>query len=325
MKILVIGDPHLKASSLPLVEKFLQWISDLIASSHPDMIVNLGDTFHTHNVVRSEVMALVTKHVKVWTQRIRCITLIGNHDMAHPKAPDIHAWLPFIGYDNLYIIDKPHIIDGFYFIPYIDCPDQFDKILSEAMNTAKYIFCHQTFRNANFGFMKSKEGAIVPLTYDGLIISGHIHKTQQLGPVWYPGTPFAQEASDHNEDKGVYMIDTNTNKREIIRSPLPKWMTYTADAQSYFNVISSMNKTDKNHLVIKGTLPELRSIMNSREFRDLKNEYNFTVKKDVISLQHEKTRSISTLEGAVVYYIDNIYDGLLDRDILKKICLESLI
>ena len=327
-KIMVIGDPHLKTSNIKSVEVFFGWILDIVRIQKPDSIVYLGDMFHTHNIVRSEIMTLVTKHIKELTKSVPCYILLGNHDLAHPKTPDIHAWIPFMqGYDNLYIIDKLIFVDGNCYLPYIDSQDEFQIELDKAMSSSDLIFCHQTFRDANFGFITTKEGAIVPTDYKGLIVAGHIHKTQKLGPVWYPGTPFAQEASDNGEIKGINLLDTETRRVTFIESPLPQWITTKTALGAFEAEVLKMNKNNKNHLVLSGPGPELTALMDTQRFRELKKEYGFSVKKEPSTAEGvvKQIRNISTLEGSITQYIDSIYDGDVDREVLKARCLEALI
>lgn len=331
MNTLVVGDPHLKVANLSLAVEFIIWLENVIEDLDPDTVVILGDVFHTHNVVRSEIMALLNDFLTRASQQYASkklypcfFILVGNHDMAHHKTPDIHAWLPFKGkFKNVFIIDKPSTMFGM--IPYIDDPEEFKQAF-DSMRDKPVIFCHQTFRGANFGFVTSKEGAVVPTDYPGQIISGHIHKGQDLGCVWYPGTPFAQEASDHNEVKGIYLYDQESRKRTFIKSPLPQWVTSKAAPANFAEVIAKMDKTNRNHLVIEGPGPEVSAVVDSKQFKELKKEYGFSVKK--VSTSTDKStkslKKVSTVEDAVVEYVDRIYDGAVDREQLKARCLAAL-
>lgn len=326
-KCLIIGDPHLKASSMSLAKDFLSWIERLVAEQKPDFVVNLGDTFHTHNVIRSEVMALVTDHVASMVSMTTYIVLVGNHDMAHHKAPEVHAWLPFVDkFTQLKIVDKPLSTNGISFLPYIDDVSTCQDKLNNLSKSSKTIFCHQTFRGANFGFLEAKDGVVAPEGYEGLIVSGHIHKGQKMGRVWYPGTPFAQEASDADQAKGVYLLDLKTGEATFFESPLPRWVTYKATANDFAKIAESMRKGDRNHLVLTGTSSELSALVDTSRFKELKREYNFSVRKQPMSQDRgvKVARNVSTLEAAVVDYIDNIYQGNVDRNTLKSKCLEAL-
>lgn len=328
MKCLVIGDPHFKVSSIALVRKFVEWIHQMVELHQPDFVVNLGDTFHTHNVIRSEIMAVVAAHVKWMEMHTEYYVLVGNHDMAHHKTPEIHAWLPFIGlYDFIHVIAKPLCGNGLGFMPYFDDPESFLKCYAEFLaKGVKTIFCHQTFLGADYGFMTSKDGVPVPVWPDGEIVSGHVHKAQQMGPVWYPGTPYAQEATDSNMTKGIYLYDLDTRVKEFLPSPLPQWITRKATVSNYLDVVASMRAEDRNHLVLEGPGPELNALLETKAFKDLKTSVGFSVKKDstTVTKSAKTLKRATTIEDAVVEYIDKLYDGAVDKDKLKDKCLSAL-
>jgi DNA repair exonuclease SbcCD nuclease subunit len=325
---LIIGDPHLKASNLKVAKAFLSWIEELVAERHPDCVIYLGDVHHYHNVIRSEVLAMVDEHVAKLVETADVFVCVGNHEMAHHKIPEIHAWLSMKGkYKRLFVADKPFRRfpgDSIAFFPYMDDPSEFDKALEENKD-AKLLFCHQPFVGADWGFTSAKMGTRIPVEYDGLIISGHIHKSQNLGCVWYPGSSFAQGAEDNNLIKGVYLFNFRTSERVFLPSPMPRWMTYRSTIQNVFDIISAMDPNDRNHLVIEGPGKELNSLIDSREFKDLKKKYNFSVKKEsTTSVKSAKVIKGSTLPQVVSEYVDSIYDGAVDRDRLKAKCIAAL-
>jgi DNA repair exonuclease SbcCD nuclease subunit len=308
------------------VRRFLSWLHEVILTEQPDMIVNLGDMFHTHNVVRSEVLAEVDQHLRNIANLCPYFILVGNHDMAHNKTPHIHAWLPYKQkFKTIHIVDEPALIDDMFFMPYIDDAATFNATLDNALESQlSAVFCHQTFLGANFGFIAALDGAKIPTTKTQ-IISGHIHKAQTMGPVWYPGTPYAQESADSNENKGIYLYSTANGAKKFIESPLPKWMTYKIAVTDLEKTVQSMNPNDRNHLVIIGEKPEIDAMVESEFFRNARKALQFSFKKDsVIATKVGTAKSVSSLEQAVVEYIDNIYKGSLDKQSLKYRCLNAL-
>src|ERR1700680_1554966 len=105
---LFIGDPHLKINRFDLATSFLNWLNKLIEEQKPDLVVNLGDTFDTHAVLRSEVLNEFMKHVYgVLSQKIPYVYLVGNHDMYKPNDPKYHAMLPFKNrIKDFYVVDE---------------------------------------------------------------------------------------------------------------------------------------------------------------------------------------------------------------------------
>lgn len=326
--VLIIGDPHFKVSAIQQVRKFIEWLHTIVLDRKPDFVVNLGDTFHTHNVIRSEIMAVVAAHVKWMEKYTEYYILVGNHDMAHHKTPEIHAWLPFIGiYDMAHIIAQPLSGNGLGFLPYIDDPEVFEQNLrSFAEKGVKTVFCHQTFIGANYGFMTSPDGVAIPDWYDGEIVSGHVHKEQQLGPVWYPGTPYAQEATDNNMTKGIYLYDTVSRAKELIVSPMPRWITVKIAPSGFTEAVMRMNREDRNHIVLQGASAEVNALLASREFQDAKKSVGFSVKKELNdgAFQSRTVKRTASLQDAVVEYVDRIYDGTVDKNRLKEKCLSAL-
>ena len=47
-KVLVVGDQHFKIDNIPLINKFIQRLVNIIDDKKPDFIVLLGDLLHTH-------------------------------------------------------------------------------------------------------------------------------------------------------------------------------------------------------------------------------------------------------------------------------------
>src|ERR1035437_6988255 len=120
MKVLFIGDPHLKINRFDLATKFLTWLDALIVEQKPDLVVNLGDTFDTHAVLRSEVINEFMKHVySTINLGIPYVYLIGNHDMYRPNDSKYHAMLPYKNkIPNLHVIDSITDFMGMTFVPY---------------------------------------------------------------------------------------------------------------------------------------------------------------------------------------------------------------
>jgi predicted MPP superfamily phosphohydrolase len=62
-KILLIGDVHLKITRFDLCKSFLNWLNLVIEQEKPDLVINLGDSFDSHAVLRSELMEEFKQHV----------------------------------------------------------------------------------------------------------------------------------------------------------------------------------------------------------------------------------------------------------------------
>ena len=325
-KILFIGDPHLKITKFNLSMRFLSWLDCTIHELSPDLVVNLGDTFDTHSVVRSEIMSEFVQHVRHTVERAPYIYVLGNHDMYKPSDSTYHALMPLMHVDNFTVIDKPTQIGDTTYVPYIHDFKEFPLIKTPIC------VAHQTFVGCDYGYYRPDIGVDADKVAAEIIISGHIHKRQMFGKVIYPGTPFAQGLDDINQSKGVMLFDTETYKYEFIESPLPKWRGMKFQIAQDFSVdymhrqiLSEL--TEKDHWVLDMTGPkaELVAYMDSSKLKFLRETYDIRVRANYTDKIKEKAKiKASSMEDILFQYINNIYDGALDKGIIKDKALEIL-
>jgi DNA repair exonuclease SbcCD nuclease subunit len=324
-KVLFIGDPHLKITRFDLAKQFLAWIDQVIIDTKPDLVVNLGDTFDTHAVVRSEIMAEFMRHVDATRLVCPYIYLVGNHDCFKPSDMKYHALSNMVGKLNDFIIvDKIQDLYGMTFVPYTHSSDDFPK------NTLSICVAHQTFKGADYGDIATKDG-VDPSSIQNaqLIISGHIHKRQVLNnggvEVRYIGSPFSQSASDINQIKGLSLIDINTYKETFIQCPLPIWkglkyeLTPSFDAQEmHEDIVQQLN--DKDHWVIELTGPkaEILGYLGSKKGKSITSGRDVKIKTIFTDKEKKQMRiQASSLDLIVSEYLDKIYSGSIDKQLLK--------
>ena len=327
MKLLLIGDPHLKISRLELSKSFLSWIDGVILDKKPDMIINLGDTFDTHAVVRSEILCEYVDHVKR-NNHIPYMYIVGNHDMFRPNNSKYHVLKSFKGIiNNFTIIDERTDIDDITYVPYIHDFENFPK------HTKKVCVAHQTFVGADYGYYRPDVGVDADKISAEIIISGHIHKRQTFGKVVYPGTPFSHDLNDINQEKGVMLFDTDTYQSEFIYSPFPRWRGIKICMSSvesvdelHVNIENSINDVDNWIIDVTGPRAEIMHYLDSKRWLNLQKKHSVRVRPtytDTNRVERKKISAIS-MSDIVCEYIDNIYDGVLDKSVLKDAATQLL-
>lgn len=329
-KVLFIGDPHLKITRFDLAKQFLSWINSVIEKEKPDLVVNLGDTFDTHAVVRSEVMTEFMLHVEQVKKTCPYVYLLGNHDQYKPNDATYHALSHLKGkIKDFYIIDETVDLFDMTFVPYIHNKDLFPK------KSLPICVAHQTFRGADFGDITTKDGVDADsIEQCELVISGHIHKKQRLDgqrvQVLYVGSPFSQSASDINQTKGVSIIDTKTLKEKFISSPLPVWkgLKYEVNASMSTDDIHEdlmLNLNDIDHWVIELTGPkaEILGYLSSKKGKSITTGRDVKIKTVFTDKEKRQIRIEATsLNSIVSQYIDKVYGGSIDKDLLKTKAIE---
>lgn len=225
MKYLLVGDPHVQISNLEESSLLFEKIYEIASNKKVDRIVILGDCFHNHDVIRSQVM-------KFWLDILQktpvpVIIVTGNHDMPGSKELEgqVSALDAISLVKNVLVIKEPTIMDGYGFIPYIHSSEAFTSSLKDLHTKGcNTFFCHQTFNSARFenGFYAPHGVELETIPEGVFIVSGHIHQTQKIetgkATIWYPGTPRWLTASDANSQKGVWIFDTETKQSELFDS-----------------------------------------------------------------------------------------------------------
>jgi DNA repair exonuclease SbcCD nuclease subunit len=208
MKLLVVGDPHVKPEDIGECQKLADFIVRTAQETQPNYILLLGDLHHTHSLVHVEVMAFWRNTFEMWSRAgFQVLALVGNHDQ--PGDPSrAHA---LMAYSGIRVIDAPQLLDmegNIALLPYMHDTNAF--VATCQVLKADTIYCHATFVGAQYenGFY-AKEGIEQDDIPQKQIISGHIHKGSEFGKVWYTGAPRWQTVTDANQDRAIWLVEHN--------------------------------------------------------------------------------------------------------------------
>lgn len=224
MKILRVGDPHIRPSNIEEADRLMGFVKQVVIGGKVDRLEILGDLFHTHAVIRLEVLEFWNKWLQVFRDIVETVVLVGNHDMTGDyNNTGSHALTVFKRLQNekLRIIDAPTQIGIFGYVPYIHGEPAFENAVRHLASTgSKVLVCHAEFSGSQYdnGFYAPHGFNPDTVPFD-TIISGHIHKEQVIagGKVDYPGTPKWDTASDANEQKGIWLYEHAADGKVVTR------------------------------------------------------------------------------------------------------------
>lgn len=268
MKILRVGDPHVKVSNLKDSEKLIEFIIKTAKEHQVNSVEILGDLFHTHAIKRLEV-----ENFWIWAfdkfnqEQICLIVLCGNHDLPGSKELEnsvnaLNVFKPKTGEDCLRIIvDEPMILRGnIAYIPYMSDKNKFIDEAKQLYDqgATKTLIAHQTFATAKYetGFF-APEGIELDLVCQDRIISGHIHTSQEIGKCLCVGATLWEKMSDANHPKYIWIFEhDNENGSILSQQPI-----------SIEKVVTPIFK-----LVIKEGDPEPQLAPNARNYLEFQGK-----------------------------------------------------
>jgi DNA repair exonuclease SbcCD nuclease subunit len=327
-KALLIGDLHFTINRFQLLKAVIDWMHKLVETHSPSIVINLGDFFNNHAVLRSEVLSEFRNHVDFITSRgIDYYYILGNHDFYQPKDSTYHALKAIRGIsDRLHIIDKPIDIGDITFVPYMPDPSLFPRTVRPLC------FAHQTFIGADYGYKRADVAVNADDVSADIIVSGHVHKRQTFGNVIYPGTPYAIDVDDVDQCKGITILDLDTYEQIFIESPFPRWRSVTVPLSSDYSIddahrdlSSTLTPVDNWVVTMEGAKAEIFSYINSDQYKDLTKKFRIILKTNITdAIKRDKQIKSGTIDEMLVEYVDKIYDGTVDKSSLLTCALDIL-
>lgn len=214
-KLMLIGDPHGQPNNLKDLDSVFALAADILAKQGVDYVYIMGDLFHTHAILRQEVIDFYQKRLKLLhgLNQVRPGVIVGNHDLLGPTNGSTNAVSLVLSDVATAIAEPMQVAPNVWAVPFIPDNKEFVRICNEEVPHDSILLCHQTFEGSRFenGFY-APEGVDQGLIPQKVVISGHIHNRQTIGKVTYIGTPRAVTASEANEDKGIALFDTTTKE-----------------------------------------------------------------------------------------------------------------
>ena len=309
----MIGDAHSRFSNLNTIKRLFAFLLTKQLEIKPDLCCWLGDQQDTHAIIRAEVVDTWFKYLK--NVSVPQVMLKGNHEEAYPGSP-VHSLVAYRDYCR--VVDFPYENGDILFLPYTNDINKFKQWLNQYPNK-RLLFCHQTFDGAQYanGFYDPNGIPIEWVAGYDMVLVGHIHTAQSFANIWYPGTPFANSWNDADQEKGVWLFDTDTLAKQFIPTGLPEYKTLLVQSsQEIPSVLANLSKENHYKINIKSTRSDVLQFQDSQIFKELKNNYHLTLSPEYLDFQLEKVRIQDTLspEKILVKYVEEFLNTSLNKN-----------
>jgi len=268
MKILFIGDPHIKNDNHEEIDILITQLKIVCEQHKFDRIVIAGDLMHYHERIFTQSLNKSLEFVSILSHYAPLDVIVGNHDMINNQQfLTSNHWLNVLKHDNITVIEKPsvQVIDGFKIVlcPYV-YPGRFMEALEHCdWKTSNVIFAHQEFKGCKMGAIVSKEGDEWNETFPQ-VISGHIHDNQRPQQnIYYPGSPLQHSFGD--TDKRVVCYIDELGKIVDIPLDVPKKRIVTTTLKN-LNV-SSLDSKSALKIKLSATPEEFKMFKQTSEYK----------------------------------------------------------
>ncbi|MNS60692.1 Calcineurin-like phosphoesterase superfamily domain protein [compost metagenome] len=242
---MVIGDLHMghrsgdRETAEYQIRVFEEFIFPLIAKLGIKHVIQTGDFFDARKAIRHDTMELVRERFVPMTKGQHWDILVGNHDMHLKESIFPNSCNELLsGYDNITIHNEPGVVevDGIKIdmIPWI-CRDNRKQVLDFIANSSNNIAVGH-FELAGFqyyrGMASQGEDAHFLANYSQ-VWSGHFHTISKANHILYVGTPYQLTFGDADDDRGVWVYDTDDGTFEFHNNNMPRFSRIYFDHSTF--------------------------------------------------------------------------------------------
>ena len=314
-KIAAFTDLHvgLKSNSLTHLkdcEEFIDWFIETARKEKCETGIFLGDWHHHRNSIN--LMTLDTS--------IRCLEKLGaafdqffwfpgNHDLFYKDKREIHSSAFGRHIPGLTVIDKITTIDDVTLVPWLIGEEW--KTITQIKS--RYMFGHFElplfYMNAmvqmpDHGALQSEH-----FVNQEMIFSGHFHKRQNRGNIWYIGNAFPHNYADTwDDDRGMMMIEWG--KKPVFK---------TWDNAPKFRTLNLSKLIDEKDTLLKSKMylkVNLDINVSYEEANFLKETFINDYDVREISMIQEKVNIDQTTEDALDTSFESV-DQIVTDELLK--------
>ena len=231
-KALLFTDIHfgLKSNSLQHnqdCEAFVEWAIKLAKEQGCETGFFLGDWHHHRASLNLQTLNFSLRSLERLSKAFdRFYFIPGNHDLFYKDKRDIHSSAFGRHIPGVTVVDSINTIKDVTLVPWL-VGDEWKNI---SKIKSKYMFGHFELplfmMNAMVQMPDHGELQSDHFTHQDYVFSGHFHKRQNKGKIWYIGNAFPHNYSDTwDDDRGMMILEWGGVPEFKIWADAPKFRT----------------------------------------------------------------------------------------------------
>jgi DNA repair exonuclease SbcCD nuclease subunit len=206
-------------------EDFVDWFIETAQKEGCETCIFLGDWHHNRNSINLTTLdSSIRSLEKLGAAFEQFFWFPGNHDLFYKDKRTIHSSAFGHHIPGVTVVDKVTTIDDVTLVPWLVSDEWKDitKIKS------KYMFGHFElplfYMNAMVQMPDHGELQAEHFHYQEYVFSGHFHKRQNKGKVWYIGNAFPHNFSDTwDDERGMMTLEWGGKPQFINWTDAPKF------------------------------------------------------------------------------------------------------
>lgn len=233
-RAVVFGDLHVRAATLERSLEVLKRVGD-IAAARAAHVVCCGDFWDQRGILHVRQVDLVQSELERQAgMGVRWWMVPGNHDQVS-QSGTVHGLRVFEHCPNVTVATEPLVYAGGR-VAYLPWREVGQAEAFAAVPAGYVVFGHGEVRGARANNGHKAEGRFEPAHVRHLraVYLSHYHARQQIGNVWYVGSPYEQDFGERGSPHGVAIVDSSAPERPefVDFDDLPKHWRFTWPADS---------------------------------------------------------------------------------------------
>lgn len=303
-------------------ENFVKWMIEEAKVWGSKVCIFGGDWHHIRSSINVTTLNFSVNGLKLLNDYFdHVFFLIGNHDLFYRDKYDLHS-IPYIDqFENIHLITEITTIGEVALVPWL-IKEEWKKVPDIK---SPYVFGH-------FELPTFKMNAMVEMPDHGelnanhfknqrQIFSGHFHKRQNKGKVWYIGNCFPHNYSDAWDDERGVMFWTPGIEPKFKQWPdAPKYRTLTL-SQTLQNPEIYLDNNTYARIVIDIDInyEELNFLKETFENVLGAKEVTLQASKDEVDVSEGASINFESVDTIVISHLQSIESNTIDNQKLISI------
>lgn len=336
---MIIGDLHIghrngdKETAEYQLRVFEDFILPTIAKYNIKRAIQTGDFFDSRKAIRHDSMQLVSQIIapKLKEAGVELDVFVGNHDMHMRESIYPNSVQELLSqYDHFHVHNEPKTVD-FYgtkidLIPWI-CRNNRMEIM-EFIRESDSKICAGHFELAGFEYYRGIESSGESrdfLNKYQTVWSGHFHCMSKKGNVQYVGTPYQLTFGDADDDRGVWLYDTDTGVMEFVSNGMPRFSRIYYDADTFDTKNLNRYAGMFLRLIVKNRGDAKKFEKLIAQLAEIAKEIKVHDTPDVTgATSTTKVTGVKTVAQIIEEYIGNLEETDQDKAKIRKMMAQFL-